>query len=157
MVKRSCGECKACCTVMGVEELSKDPYIPCKHLCSSGCGIYGSHPPSCKEFECVWRSELIGEILREEERPDKTGIVILPSANTEIHALLGCIVLVAHEVFAGAVTAYAGDKLLKRLSSRFLVIIRPVGANISRTIIGPKVAMMKANKFIARGGFFTNV
>lgn len=72
MLNRSCGDCQACCTVMGVTELAKPQGERCRHLEVGGCGIYGSRPESCRDFHCLWRMGL----GHQDERPDKTGLVI---------------------------------------------------------------------------------
>jgi Fe-S-cluster containining protein len=68
---RPCGECTACCTALGVEELHKPNYTPCRHLCDKGCGIYAERPGSCKTFECWWRVGMVAG-----DRPDKSGIIV---------------------------------------------------------------------------------
>jgi len=54
-----------------VNELDKPLNTSCVHLAPVGCGIYESRPQSCREYDCAW---LHGH-FREEDRPDKTGIV----------------------------------------------------------------------------------
>lgn len=69
LLQRKCGECKACCTSVGVKELGKPFNMACKHLCEKGCGIYGKHPDSCKGYHCGWAIGF-GEFS---DRPDKLG------------------------------------------------------------------------------------
>jgi hypothetical protein len=82
---RECGECQACCTLMGVRErgklsdgsryqLDKPMGERCAHQCASGCAIHNEErlPISCRIFECEW---LHGK-FREEERPDRSGLVV---------------------------------------------------------------------------------
>lgn len=89
VVNRHCGDCTACCTVLGVPEENKGRYTPCKHEngavvtadgtvfgadipgVKKGCSIYDKRPKSCRDFKCMW---LLG-LVRMEERPDKTGIL----------------------------------------------------------------------------------
>lgn len=52
----SCDGCSMCCTLLGVKELDKAPGVPCRHLKDNRCSIYDERPPSCREFECIWRS-----------------------------------------------------------------------------------------------------
>jgi hypothetical protein len=73
---RSCGECTACCTVLGIKELSKPPHAPCVHLKSgcdgSGCGIYPNHPPECSDYSCLWHAGW-GNYA---DRPDQSGFIV---------------------------------------------------------------------------------
>ena len=47
---KPCGECAACCTVLGVEALKKHPGRTCKHLDGripdKRCSIYDKRPES---------------------------------------------------------------------------------------------------------------
>lgn len=76
--ERSCGECTACCTVLGVKEIKKHRGVTCPHLLQApggaGCGIYETRPQSCRDFKCWW---LDGPLEPEEFRPDKIGIVVV--------------------------------------------------------------------------------
>ncbi|MBC8106796.1 MAG: hypothetical protein H7Z14_09425 [Anaerolineae bacterium] len=69
--RRTCGECRACCTTCVVPELDKPINTPCVHLVQLGCGIYETRPQSCRVYDCAW---LHGHFA-DYERPDKTGIV----------------------------------------------------------------------------------
>ena len=71
VVKRQCGECTACCTLLGVPELEKARYSPCEHDTGKNCNIYEARPHSCRVFKCIWLQGLIPI----NERPDKIGIV----------------------------------------------------------------------------------
>lgn len=75
--RRSCGECQACCTVIGISGdqncPSSAPYEPCVHQCEKGCGIYAYRPQECRTYECQWQR---GVLTREDHRPDKLGIII---------------------------------------------------------------------------------
>ena len=74
MQKRTCGSCRACCNVLGIEELKKPCYQWCKHLDQSrGCRIYPTRPPSCAEYQCAWLSNTD---LPRELRPDRCGFII---------------------------------------------------------------------------------
>lgn len=70
-MERKCGDCTACCTVMGVPELEKPGDEKCPNEGAKGCGIYGSRPESCRGYECLW---LRGE-FNEDERPDQVGLL----------------------------------------------------------------------------------
>lgn len=68
-----CGSCTVCCHDLAVEELSKPSRTPCRHLCSTGCGIYRDEtkPKICADYECVWKQFDFSR----EFRPDKCGIL----------------------------------------------------------------------------------
>lgn len=70
-LERQCGECKACCTSIGVQELGKPFQQQCVHVCSKGCNRYDNRPGSCKVYKCVW---LNGD-LSFDQRPDKFGVL----------------------------------------------------------------------------------
>lgn len=87
-----CGECKACCTVLGVAKLRKDDYLPCTHLCEQGCNIYVQRPPECQFYQCHWlRTKASPEV-----RPDRCGL-ILEATETTIGKAIVC-----REVWDGA-------------------------------------------------------
>lgn len=80
---RSCGECRACCSALGIEESPGEqghgllhswsaPGEPCAYECESGCSVYDRRPMSCRAYRCWW--------LRgwgpEEERPDRLGLIV---------------------------------------------------------------------------------
>lgn len=74
---RSCGECSACCTVLGVDDLKppKADYEACRHCRLTGsCGIYADRPPSCASYRCGW----LDGWLDDEHRPDRLGAVLEP-------------------------------------------------------------------------------
>lgn len=76
---RPCGECTACCTW-----LIGDAYgwefgngKSCRFLCEKGCSIHKIRPETCQKYFCAWAQELIDE----EFRPDKCGILISVERN----------------------------------------------------------------------------
>ena len=76
---RPCGECTACCTW-----LIGDAYgwefgngKSCRFLCEKGCSIHKIRPEECQKYFCAWSQELIDE----EFRPDKCGVLISVEQN----------------------------------------------------------------------------
>jgi len=67
---RPCGDCKACCTVIGVVELGKNNFQKCQHVCSSGCKIYEKKPTSCSDYFCWYTTGLV------KQRPDRIGLIV---------------------------------------------------------------------------------
>lgn len=71
---RECGSCTQCCKTMAVTELNKPQNQWCKHCeAGTGCTIFGreERPPSCVNFNCLWKQGL----FLEDMRPDKTKVV----------------------------------------------------------------------------------
>lgn len=121
--QRSCGDCTACCTILGVPDLSKEPYQTCEKVCGQGCSIYQDRPSPCREFNCLWRQGL----FEEAHRPDKLGIMF---SLTGPDGKLGQIPI-AWEVWDGAEDQ--ARSLLKALTEKFPVII--AGANGKRVLV----------------------
>jgi hypothetical protein len=61
-----CGDCRACCIYLDIDELKKPQGVVCKHL-GVGCSIYEARPESCSTFNCLYLSGFLSE------RPDKNG------------------------------------------------------------------------------------
>lgn len=70
---RSCGECTACCTWLKGSAYGYEfgGGKSCKFLCESGCDVHKARPKVCEGYFCAWAQEL----LPEEMRPDKCGII----------------------------------------------------------------------------------
>lgn len=122
---RSCGECTACCTVMAVPTIEKPAYTQCKNVCEKGCAIYMDRPGECSGYSCLWLIDT-GEALREEERPDKNGLIFeMSSVHRKTSAFeekTGVAFLIVREAKSGAFDSYYGQKTLKRLSKKALII-----------------------------------
>jgi len=145
VVNRHCGECTACCTLLGVPELGKGRYAPCEYEVGAvvdkdgvvvgttplpgakkGCGIYDTRPVSCRTFKCVWLQGL----LPIEERPDKTGIiwsVTAPKPGKPQYP-------VAMEITEGSSKVEPGLGLILKVTERTPVII--VNPSNQRRIVG---------------------
>lgn len=82
-ISRKCGECTACCTIMEVAELSKPQRVACSYA-SDGCRIYRDRPHSCRIWFCGW---MMG-FGRDEDRPDKSGVVVAPPATDNGHLFI---------------------------------------------------------------------
>ena len=78
---RDCGSCNACCTwlIGDAYEWKFGNGKSCRFLCESGCGIHKVRPKSCEKYFCAWAQELIDE----EYRPDKCGVLISVENNEE--------------------------------------------------------------------------
>jgi len=82
---RACGGCTACCVELKIDtpDFRKKAQAPCAHLTAQGCGIYAARPSICQEFLCGWR--LLPE-LDDSWRPDKSGVLVMRKAPSEIPA-----------------------------------------------------------------------
>ena len=135
---RSCGECSACCTVMGVpddpkpkagwENGQKEPWEPCGHVCDSPegrCGIYANRPRTCRGFVCGWLEGLGSE----DHRPDLSGVVLVSNADRTMVQVM--------EVWEGAARERLGKQLADQMLGRGLPVI--VMHKRKRTLIQPTV------------------
>jgi hypothetical protein len=77
---RSCGDCTVCCTWPTIDkpEIQKRSGTTCRHCTASGCAIYETRYPICRDYHCAWRAM---EMFGEEWRPDRSGV--LPYVETE--------------------------------------------------------------------------
>ena len=77
---RTCGDCTVCCTWPTIDkpQIQKKSGTTCRHCTASGCGIYETRYPICREYFCAWRAM---DIFGEEWRPDRSGV--LPYVETE--------------------------------------------------------------------------
>jgi hypothetical protein len=72
---RDCGSCAVCCTLLGIDtpEIQKPSRLTCRHCTGSGCGIYETRFPICRDYHCGWRQL---PNLDESWRPDRSGVFI---------------------------------------------------------------------------------
>lgn len=77
MMTVGCGDCRACCRVLGVQELSKPKDTACSHSHAGiGCGVYATRPASCRAYVCIWLQSQSGPTpLPGKLRPDRSGVV----------------------------------------------------------------------------------
>jgi hypothetical protein len=71
---RRCGECSMCCYLFQIPELKKPINKWCVHCKpGKGCRIYGTHPATCKDYQCLW---LVDTDFGDEWFPPTSKIVI---------------------------------------------------------------------------------
>lgn len=146
---RSCGDCTACCTVMGVKSIEKPAYTRCEKLVAlgsasaraSGCSIYTTRPDDCRDFSCLWLQD-DGRVLRNMERPDHVGLMF---DVTQKDAKIGQ-ALIARAVRPGAFNEPAAKKLIERLAKRSLIIL--IDGSRFRQLAGPAHLIEEARKHI---------
>lgn len=128
--KRFCGACDVCCTVLDFEVegvIDKKAGEPCPHLAPEGrCGNYDNRWSICKRFRCEW---LWGEFGREDDRPDKSGLLFVKRIDHPLNATLDreCkvvpgtnkfVLMIAFEVRQGALATKEGKQVFQRFTRR---------------------------------------
>ena len=78
---RQCGPCTACCQGWAEGEIRGHRMFagqPCHFLEQGACTIYAERPQSpCRNFVCGWL--LAGSPLPDEFRPDRCGVIVVPT------------------------------------------------------------------------------
>ena len=124
VVKRTCGECTVCCTVLAVTELNKGPYEKCAHEGAGCCAIYDQRPNSCRQLECLYLTDFLeGD---ERRRPDRLGIMFRHSDEQDVFAnrYYGQSFLVCNEAWAGAAGAPEAKYFLEKLSKKHTILVK---------------------------------
>jgi len=71
---RTCGSCGLCCKILRIDELEKPMGQWCPNFkAGRGCTIYGTHPQSCRNYQCLW---LISPSMPDAVRPDRCKVVM---------------------------------------------------------------------------------
>jgi len=117
IANRHCGDCTACCTAVGVAELSKAPHVRCPHM-QLRCTIYAERPKGCKDYSCGWLQG--GYSAR--DRPDKCGLIMEATVGDGPLGPAGQ-VLVIREVFAGARLKRRAQELIMRIPASIPYVI----------------------------------
>lgn len=130
LASRSCDDCRACCTEMGVDEIKKPVGETCKHLCSTGCGIYAERPQSCRDFHCMWRVGF-GRLM---ERPDRVGFFLdVTKPGGQLPQMM-----IARDAWRGALESPTVRAALNKIAEKHVIII--VHGD-KRKMIGPPDAI----------------
>lgn len=143
--KRECGDCRACCTIMGVDEVQKPTYKRCQHVGMFGCTIYATRPESCRDFQCMWLQGAIDaddhvELLR----PDKLKVMFEFQADTKFGP-----VFKAWEVEPGASDRPAAKTIIETIAAQHLLLIM---GQKKRILCGPKEDVKRAERIVAAHG-----
>jgi hypothetical protein len=71
---RECGSCTLCCKVYHVPEIGKVAGKWCQYCRpGSGCTIHDTLPTQCREFNCLWRTEMT---LTPDWKPERCKMVL---------------------------------------------------------------------------------
>jgi hypothetical protein len=121
---RPCGECQACCTVLGIKELGKPTHTRCPHQCEAGCDIYEDRPPTCRGYSCLWQLGILeGD---ERRRPDRLGVIFDFRVEGSEHVRPGDQMTVqAWEVWPAAFRQANVEWLMRQLAAKMPVLARP--------------------------------
>jgi hypothetical protein len=108
-----CGDCRACCTVLGVQEFDKPNYKSCEQECDKGCAIYERRPASCRSYTCLWK---VGWLQGDERRrPDRLGVIFDWQPEHET--------LRVWEVWPGACREPQASYLIEKLRKKYPVLV----------------------------------
>ena len=107
-----CGECKACCTLFPISEISKPANVLCSHYCD-GCSIHESKPKDCSDYECAYFQSDAPESLR----PDKCGVVFTKKSDRIFSGILT----------GGEVTDMARGQINSFLNQGYSVVMLATG------------------------------
>src|SRR5436190_3068507 len=130
-----CGECQACCMVLGVHDTpegGKPCYTKCVHQIDTGCGIYSTRPQSCRNYWCMYLSGFLTG--GEEMRPDKLGVIIEQKVDDG-----GIPVLVLWETRPDAMQEPRVLKLIQdlKLKTKFALRYQTYGFNLNADGVDP--------------------
>jgi Fe-S-cluster containining protein len=139
--RRACDGCTACCSVFGVEEIDKKPWVPCEHLNDRGCSVYETRPKMCHEFYCLWQSGLGPDSTR----PDKLGVVF--AITKGVLESTGCIEAQAYEIEPGAFERPAVVMVARELARKRMLIIGHTHGGKTLRFMGPKDKIEKAKNW----------
>jgi len=123
---RTCGECRACCVVLGFEarpdeaSFAKPAGEACRHLGPTGCSIYPERPPVCRRFRCAWLQE---QSLPASLRPDRCGVMFAMN-----DSVLGPgFAVYAYELHAGAADRPPVARVIRQVAAEAPVILVRAG------------------------------
>lgn len=140
--RNECGDCRACCTTMGVPEIQKGAWHTCQHLCEYGCRVYAERPKSCADFECLWLQGCFGD--RVDERPDRLGVVFsVCGPGSPVGRFL-----MALETAPGSSRSERCNYLLTKVAEDVPVCVADQEGR--REFRGPKAAIDAVNRVLAR-------
>jgi len=142
-----CGDCTVCCTVLAVDDgdFHKPSFTPCSHLCEKGCDIYSSKPSICTGFYCMYA--VLADFFRDDDRPDKSGIVIaINHPDSHFTQTTKLTTFSAYEARPGAFKSYNGDRMLRKISNRAVLILIPNEKNTAEVMIDDTTVFLSPNR-----------
>ena len=141
---RICGQCTACCLILGVVELNKPAHTKCSHCTpGAGCGIYDTRPKECADFQCGW----IQGFGDEEDRPDRLHAVLVNT--TPVKAAGGTLAFVFHLDYRGWQRPSARLCGIRDAIVKSGAICIWVHGTHARRVFGPPAVMHQLRAFFA--------
>ena len=138
---RPCDGCTECCAVFGVEEIDKEPWVPCDHLTHEGCGIYTTRPKHCRGFYCLWQTGMGAQ----SDRPDRLGVIFAPTnGKTEFTKQQE---IQAYEIEPGAFDKPQAVMLSQRFVDKGKLVIGHTHGGGSYRFMGPSDKVSKARRW----------
>lgn len=122
-----CGECRACCTVLGVKALEKPAYTACINECLAGCAIYQNRPDECRTYKCLYYLQPVDK----RKRPDKIGFIVEPSSTKFGETL------VVREFKQGASDLKEGQDFINDLVEKTNAVVYIIRPDNTRSVILP--------------------
>ena len=138
---RACDGCTACCSVFGVEEISKPAWEKCTHLNERGCSIYSTRPGHCHGFYCMYQYG-VGTLS---ERPDKLGVIF--SQTNGKTDFTGDVEIQAYEIIPLAFNKVDVIKLAKTFGDRGKLVIGHCFGGKEFRFVGPPDKIAKAMRW----------
>jgi hypothetical protein len=138
---RPCDGCTECCSVFGVDEIEKDPWIPCDQLSHEGCSIYETRPKQCRGFHCLWQSG----VGTQDDRPDRLGVIYAATnGRTDFTRQQE---IQAYEIEPGAFDEPRVVKLSQRFVDKGRLVIGHTYEGETFRFMGPPKKVAKAEKW----------
>ena len=149
-VTRSCGDCRACCSTLGIEKSPGEeglglvsewsaPGEACKHECATGCAVYDRRPLSCRGYTCWW---LRGWGDEKDDRPDRLGLIFDDSIDYAALMALGPMRLgMVSETRPDVISEQRQKLQTFALNDGRMLLVRTWGQMHPREAIGPEPLM----------------
>ncbi len=162
VMERECGDCRVCCTVTNIPELSKPAGVPCQHLSGlrtgPGCARYLTRPLVCQDYLCCWMQGLglsldIGRGT--DLRPDRLGLLCAfwPNYPGIVPGLLE-FSIIAQELNLGAFRRPLAQRALYDAVHRGLIVLvfRPPSYDVLKAWMGPDDVLPAAEEWCRTHG-----
>ena len=142
VINRSCGACTVCCSFMSIDDdeanFHKPVIVDCENLSSSkGCTIYDTKPKVCTGFYCMWMVDHVPGMFKSSDRPDLVNVmVVMNNPESDWVKYSKTPSFTAYEVVPGAFKSYWGDKLLRKVTKKWLTILMDWKSRDTKYVVG---------------------